>query len=194
MRSTPPRRPSQPDSDTRTSYQVGRPWMFEGKMLRGETGTPILSIALAKSSLAEAEPDPFTLANLTTKALTDSMRFTIGSRGFLLGRPASVAGMRQVEEELLHVPGAGRAALGAQAAVQAHVLVLRHDLAGLERARDVEILRRVLRRGGEARAQVGFLAVLGEGDAVHRADVDAGVALDAQLVREHRLNVAVEAP
>src|SRR5213594_2539614 len=42
MRSTPPRRPSQPDSETRTSYQVGRPWMFEGKMLRGLTGTPIL--------------------------------------------------------------------------------------------------------------------------------------------------------
>ena len=28
-------------------------------------------------------------------------------------------------------------------------------------------------------AQIGFLAVLGKGDAVHRADIDAGVALDA---------------
>src|SRR5882672_2669907 len=194
MRSTPPRRPSQPDSDTRTSYQVGRPWMFEGKMLRGLTGTPMRRTAFAKSSLAEAEPEPFTLANLTTKALTDSMRFTIGSRGLLLGRPATVAGMRQVEEELLHVPGAGRAALGAQAAVQAHVLVLRHDLAGLERARDVNVLGGIPRRRGKARAQLRFLAVLGEGDAVHRADVDAGVALDAQPVGEHRLHVAVHAP
>src|SRR5213596_3680656 len=78
IRSTPPRRPSQPDSETRTSYQVGRPWMLEGKMLRGETGTPILRIAFANSSFAEAEPEPFTLANLTTKALTDSMRFVMG--------------------------------------------------------------------------------------------------------------------
>src|ERR1700693_765372 len=80
MRSTPPRRPSQPDSETRTSYHVGRPWMFEGKMLRGLTGTPIRRIALAKSSLAEAEPEPLTLANLTTKALTDSILFVMAER------------------------------------------------------------------------------------------------------------------
>ena len=43
------------------------------------------------------------------------------------------------------------------------------------------------------RAQVGFLAVRREADAVHRADVDAGIALDAQLGREHRLHVAVQA-
>ena len=42
----------------------------------------------------------------------------------------------------LHVPGAGRAALGAQAAVQADILVLDHDAAGLQRAGDVEVLRR----------------------------------------------------
>src|SRR2546430_12458331 len=38
------------------------------------------------------------------------------------------------------------------------------------------------------------LAVVREGDAVHRADVHAGVAFDAQLVGEHRLHVAVQAP
>jgi hypothetical protein len=38
-------------------------------MLRGLTGTPIRRIARAKSSLALAEPEPFTLANLTTKSL-----------------------------------------------------------------------------------------------------------------------------
>src|SRR5690349_12690829 len=70
MRSTPPRRPSQPCSETRTSYHVGRPWMFEGKMLRGLTGMPMRMIDLAKSVFAEADPDPFTLANLTTKSLT----------------------------------------------------------------------------------------------------------------------------
>src|SRR5438067_9881090 len=74
MRSTPPRRPRWPFSVTLTSYQVGRPWMFEGKMLRGLTGIPIRRKLLAKSSFAEAEPEPLTLANLTTKSLSASMR------------------------------------------------------------------------------------------------------------------------
>src|SRR5882672_722015 len=198
MRSTRPLQPSQPRSLMRISYQVGRPWMFEGKMLRGLTGTPMRRIALANSSFADAEPEPLTLANFTTKAFTDSIRFVMAhfrpcSGRFLLWGPAAVAGVRQVEKEFLHVPGAGRAALGAQAAVQAHVLVLRHDPAGLERARDVEVLGGIPRRCGKARAQVRLLAVLGERDAVHRADVDAGVALDAQPVGEHRLHVAVQA-
>ena len=46
-------------------------------MLRGETGIPMRRKDLANSSLAEAEPEPFTLANLTTKSLTASMRFAI---------------------------------------------------------------------------------------------------------------------
>src|SRR5688500_20320437 len=75
IRSTPPRRPSQPRSVTRTSYQVGRPWMLEGKMLRGETGIPMRRKLLANSSFAEAEPEPLTLANLMTKSLTASSRF-----------------------------------------------------------------------------------------------------------------------
>src|SRR6266849_691644 len=68
--STPPRRPRWPLSLMRTSYQVGRPWMFDGKMLRELAGIPIRRIDLAKSALALAEPDPLTLANLTTKSLT----------------------------------------------------------------------------------------------------------------------------
>jgi hypothetical protein len=43
--------------------------MFDGKMLRAATGTPIRRIALAKRPLADAEPEPLTLANLTTKSL-----------------------------------------------------------------------------------------------------------------------------
>jgi hypothetical protein len=77
MRSTPPRRPRYPDSVTRTSYQVGSPWMFDGKMLRGLTGMPMRRKLLAKSSFAEAEPEPLTLANLMTKSLVASIRFTI---------------------------------------------------------------------------------------------------------------------
>src|SRR5687767_9787064 len=170
--------------------------MFEGKMLRGETGTPMRRIERAKSSFAEAEPEPLTLANLTTKSLTALMVFTssIVLSGFPLRFSARGTGVGNVEQELLHVPGAGRAALGAQPAVQAHVLVLHHDTPGLEPVGDVEILRGMQRRRGQPRAQLRFLAVLRERDAVHRADIDARVAFDAELRREHRLHVAVQAP
>ena len=49
--------------------------MFDGKMLRGLTGTPMRRIALANSSFADAEPEPLTLANLTTKSLTAVIAF-----------------------------------------------------------------------------------------------------------------------
>ena len=73
MRSVPPRAPRWPASEIRTSYQVGSPWMFEGKMLRGATGMPMRSTARANSSLALAEPEPLTLANRTTKSFTLSI-------------------------------------------------------------------------------------------------------------------------
>src|SRR5688572_7903212 len=250
MRSTPPRRPRWPASVTRTSYQVGRPWMLEGKMLRGLTGTPMRRIAFANNSLAEAEPEPLTFANLTTKSLTasrgagavmppPSSRKSTSSRrrpgptrrmrrnadwrrgtSHLSGGPRPSPGRlenrgsrrlasrnhlrlihrhhllprpRQVEQRLLHVPGAGRAALGAQRAVQAHVLVLRHDAQCLQRAGHVQILGEVRRRRDQARAQFFLGPVRHEADAVHRADVHARVALDAQLLAEHGLHVAVEA-
>ena len=49
--------------------------MFDGKMLRGLTGTPMRRIAFANSSLADAEPEPLTLANLTTKSLIAAIGF-----------------------------------------------------------------------------------------------------------------------
>ncbi len=76
--STPPRAPRWPSSVTRTSYQVGSPWMLEGKMLRGETGTPWRRIARANSSLALAEPEPLTLAKRTTKSFTLRIGFCSG--------------------------------------------------------------------------------------------------------------------
>src|SRR6266852_4468728 len=126
--------------------------MFDGKMLRGLTGMPMRRNDFANSSFADAEPEPLTLANLMTKSLTASIRFigrsSSGSCGFLLVvAAAGVAGVGHRQEELLHVPGAGRAALGAQAAVEADVFVLRHDAAGFQRPRDIEVLREVLRRG-----------------------------------------------
>src|SRR4051812_26738451 len=104
--------------------------MFDGKMLRGATGTPMRRIERAKSSLAEAEPEPLTLANLTTKSLVDVICFIPSSGGFTLRLvTAARTGMRHLQQKLLHVPGARRAAFGAQAAVQAHVFVLGHDAA-----------------------------------------------------------------
>src|SRR5215217_6372971 len=57
--------------------------MLDGKILRGLTGTPMRRIALAKRALAEAEPEPLTLANLMTKSLmrccfSDCMRVLAG--------------------------------------------------------------------------------------------------------------------
>ncbi len=43
--------------------------MFDGKMFFGVTGTPILKIAFVNSAFADAEPVPFTFANLITKSL-----------------------------------------------------------------------------------------------------------------------------
>ena len=117
--------------------------MFDGKMLRELAGIPIRRIDLANSELALAEPDPLTLANLTTKSLTlwiaAISRFdciAIGSEPESSCRSSAAAcrpGLRQVEKEFAHVPGAGRAALGAQAAMQADILVLDHDAPGLQR-------------------------------------------------------------
>src|SRR5258707_1901010 len=111
--------------------------MLDGKMLRGATGTPMRRIERANSSLAEAEPEPLTLANLTTKSFVDSIFFIASSRGLALRSIAAPrTGARHVDQKLLHVPCAGRAALGAKPAVQAHILVLRHDASGLEAIRN----------------------------------------------------------
>src|SRR6266850_8124483 len=97
IRSTPPRAPRWPASVTRTSYQVGRPWMLEGKMLRGLTGTPMRRMARANSSLAEADPEPLTFANLTTKSLTAAracLVFMCSTRSFLPFADSAKGGAR----------------------------------------------------------------------------------------------------
>ena len=109
--------------------------MFDGKMLRELAGMPIRRTDLANSALALAEPEPLTLANLTTKSLT--LVYRLRHAG-----PACVMSMK----EFAHVPGAGRAALGAQAAMQADILVLDHDAPGLQRVADIEVLLEVERR------------------------------------------------
>src|SRR3546814_9544237 len=88
--------------------------------------------------------DSLPISNLTTKSLLDSIGAWVGVMRGLAGmtsqgrsplqryscrlpRPLAATPrprMRLQQQELLHVPGPGRAAFGAQAAVQAHVLVL----------------------------------------------------------------------
>src|SRR3546814_5704470 len=162
--------------------------MLDGTMLRGLTGTPMGRRAWANSSLADAEPEPLTVANLTTKSCVDAIGTWVGVMRGLAGltsqgrsplqryscrlpRPLAAtprSRMRRQQLELLHVPGTGRAAFGAQAAVQADVLVLDHHAQRLQRLGHVEFLREVQRRRGQPRAQVGLVAVGGEGDAVGR--------------------------
>src|SRR5690606_34090414 len=103
------------------------------------------------------------------------------------------ARLRDVEVELLHVPGARWATFGAEAAVQADVFVLHHDAAGFQAILNVKILRDILRRCVEAIAQFRFFAVLRERNAIHRADIDACIALDARRRRKHGLHVTVQA-
>src|SRR5258708_12488602 len=106
---------------TRTSYQVGRPWMVEGNRFLPDTGIPMRKMACMSSPLALAEPVPLTLASLRAKSLI----LTILSRCTVLSR------VRKNQIELLHVPGRRRTPFGAQAAVHADVFVLDHHPGGL---------------------------------------------------------------
>ena len=51
----------------------------------------------------------------------------------------------------------------------------------------------ILRRRAKALAQPLLVTVVRDGQAVHRADVDTRIALDAELLGEHRLDIAVQA-
>src|ERR1700688_1309659 len=101
--------------------------------------------------------------------------------------------MRNADRRLLHIPRRGRAAFRAQTAMHADVLVLDHHPRRLrQRRRDIERLLTIGRRRGQAAAQLNLCTVLRDGEAIDRTDVDAGIALDAQLRREYRLDIAIE--
>ena len=50
----------------------------------------------------------------------------------------------------------------------------------------------ILSRRRQPRSQIRLIAILCDRQAINRANVDAGIALDAELCRKHRLDVAVE--
>src|SRR4029450_9098562 len=87
--------------------------------------------------------------------------------------------MRDLEREALHVPRAGGTPLGAKPAMQADVLVLHHHSTRGQRSGDIEILLQVRGRGLKAGPQVRLLALGGEGDAIHPADIDARRTVEA---------------
>ena len=79
--------------------------------------------------------------------------------------------------------------------MNAEVLVLYHHARGvLQRRGDVKRLVRMLPRRLEPSRKLRFLAVLRNGQAVGRADVDAGITFDAEFCLEDGLHVAIEAP
>src|SRR6266700_3425753 len=78
--------------------------------------------------------------------------------------------------------------------MQANILVFDHDPSGLQRIPDVEILAQIGCRSAKTIAQLLVRAILCKGDAVHRTDVDAGVAFDAERTGEDGLDIAIEAP
>ena len=135
-------------------------------------------IACMSRLFALAEPVPFTVPILNAKSLTRDAR--------ALDQACCAASVRKAygitSSNLAHVPRGRRAALGAQAAVQADVLVLHHDALRLRQRRgDVDLLRRVERRRREMCAQIELVGGVGsDRQAIHRAHVDARVALDAQ--------------
>ena len=68
-----------PSRLTRTSYQVGSPWMLDGKTFFPVTGIPIRKIACMISPFALAEPVPLTVPILNAKSFVRSklMRSTL---------------------------------------------------------------------------------------------------------------------
>src|SRR3546814_19020086 len=74
--------------------------------------------------------------------------------------------MRLQPQELLPVPGPRRAALGAQAAVQAHAFLLDHHPQRLPRIGHVAVLFEVTYRHSQPDATTGFVAFGAYGDDV----------------------------
>src|SRR5258707_12749378 len=91
-----------------------------------------------------------------------------------------------------HVPCPGGTTLRAQSTMEADVLVLGHDAAGLEAFRNIDVLGEVSGRRLEAGGQFLFWGAWPEGDAILRANVEAGVSFDGQRSGEKWRGVGSE--
>jgi hypothetical protein len=125
-------------------------------------------IACMSSPLALAEPVPFTLANLKAKSLTRIERCAgVETSGSLsdCGKdwPSCVWNFKL---KLLHIPGRGRAALGAKAAMDTEVFVLEHQALGLwQRTRSEQGLVKIASGCGKAFAELLLFAIGSDGQA-----------------------------
>jgi hypothetical protein len=117
----PAARPSQPWPLTRTSYQVGRPWMFDGKMLRAADRHAHAQDRLGEQAVGRGRAGAVDVGELDDEV--------VHSRAGLACH-FSVPPACHLDENFCMSHAPGGAALGAQAAVQADVLVLHHDTAG----------------------------------------------------------------
>ncbi len=54
-------------------YQVGSPWILDGKMFFPETGMPMRKRARSKVVLAVALPEPLIVLQVSTKSLTTAI-------------------------------------------------------------------------------------------------------------------------
>src|SRR5208337_1297447 len=97
------------------------------------------------------------------------------------------------QKEFLHVPGSGRTTLGTEPAMKANILILGHDSACLEVAADIEVLGKVRGWCLQSGAKVCFFTLFRESDAVHRANIGARIALNAERASEDGLHIAVQA-
>src|SRR5947207_9699905 len=83
--------------------------MFDGKILRAATGTPIRRIARANKPFADADPEPLTFANLTTKSLTRAIGFMSVPKGRPEELTRPLRGVaRGIRGALLRARGTGR--------------------------------------------------------------------------------------
>src|SRR6187551_868086 len=110
--------------------------MFDGKTFFPVTGTPIRKIACMMSPLDDADPVPLAVAILNAKSLIRCIWKLVAGSWKLVAESHrnqrnQLGRVRNLKDELPHVPRVRRTALGAQAAMQADVLVLRHQAARL---------------------------------------------------------------
>src|ERR1700736_2978294 len=120
--------------------------MFEGKRFLPDPGTPMRNTARIRRLWGPDEPVPLTLASLTAKSFTSEAVSRTTSTAMSGNRHRRHRQrQRDGQLELLHVPRRGRAALRAQPAMDAQILVLDHHAMRLgEFGRDEQRLLRIL--------------------------------------------------
>ncbi len=176
---------------TRISYQVGNPWMFDGKKF-----LPLTGHAHAEDGLHEQRVGARRAGAVDVRDFEDEVvypAFLLLCHSSSSSRASSRAyGIVTVDFCMSHAPVGQRSA---------------HSPQCTHRFSSFSITRAVCCSGADTNSgcsassraafeparQLGLGAVRRDREAVDGTDVDARVALDAEIGREHRLQVAVQA-